>query len=389
MKKIIFIGLVFFLTILNFQYAEAKKKTYQNGNFRYTYKMEKKGVWITNIKPLSKKGIGTLKIPSQIKGKKVIKLGFDEDFDGYGSDSDYNIFGIRPDPEGNGSRLVPQHRINMVKKIKTIKIPSTVETLGFFCFDFIGDGKTINIPQKVKKYVISQFTKIKWKKITISAKNKKFKVKNGCLLSRDGTVVYGFVQKKKKMVIPETVKTIDTTDWHTQEAGVGDYNGCPTIVIPKSVNKIERYAFSTDEPVAIKIAKGNKRYAVQYDSVYSKVSGRLVLGYINNGVLKVPEKVTNINTDIAGILGKGTKLKKVIMPSGVKKIYNLFGFENCADEFICEIRCRKPPKLTASFYGGRIGSKYTVYVPKNCKNKYVESWKGKFEPILDVKYIEM
>ncbi len=159
MKKIIFITLVLFLTILNFQYAEAKKKTYQNGNFRYTYKMEKKGVWITNIKPLSNKGIGTLKIPSQIKGKKVIKLGFDEDFDGHGSDSDYNIFGIRPDPEGNGSRLVPQHRINMVKKIKTIKIPSTVETLGFFCFDFIGDGKTINIPQKVKKYVISQFTK--------------------------------------------------------------------------------------------------------------------------------------------------------------------------------------------------------------------------------------
>lgn len=42
MKKIIFITLVLFLTILNFQYAEAKKKTYQNGNFRYTYKMEKR-----------------------------------------------------------------------------------------------------------------------------------------------------------------------------------------------------------------------------------------------------------------------------------------------------------------------------------------------------------
>lgn len=388
MKKIIFITLVLFLTILNFQYAEAKKKTYQNGNFRYTYKTGKKGVWITNIKPLSNKGIGTLKIPSQIKGKKVIKLGFDEDFDGHGSDSDYNIFGIRPDPEGNGSRLVPQHRINMVKKIKTIKIPSTVETLGFFCFDFIGDGKTINIPQKVKKYVISQFTKIKWKKITISAKNKKFKVKNGCLLSRDGTVVYGFVQKKKKMVIPETVKTIDTTDWHTQEAGVGDYNGCPTIVIPKSVNKIAKYAFSTDKPVAIKIAKGNKRYAIQYGSVYSKVSSRLVLGYINcDGELRVPEKVTNINP--SGMLGEDTKLKKIIIPSGVKEIHKLFGMTYKMYDVTCVICCRKPPKLIDSFYGGISGCKYTVYVPKNCKNKYVESWKGKFDPALDVKYIEV
>ena len=388
MKKIIFITLVLFLTILNFQYVEAKKKTYQNGNFRYTYKTGKKGVWITNIKPLSKKGIGTLNIPSHIQGKKVVKLGADEDFDGYGSDGDCNVFGIGPDPEGNGSRLVPQHRINMVKKIKTIKIPSTVETLGFFCFDFIGDGKTINIPQKVKKYVISQFTKIKWKKITISAQNKKFKVKNGCLLSRDGTVVYGFVKKKKKMVIPETVKTIDTTDWHTQQAGTGDYNGCPVIVIPKSVNKIAKYAFSTDKPVTIKSAKGNKRYAVQYGSVYSKVSGRLVLGYINKGVLKVPEKVTRINNDTAGMLGWGTRLKKIIIPSGVKEIHSLLKTEYYVDEFICVIRCQKPPKLLDSLYVMYV-YKCTVYVPKNCKNSYEKEWKGKIDPDVDVKYIEV
>lgn len=114
MKKIIFTIFILFLSMINCQHIEAKKKKCQIGNFRYTYKVEKKGIWITKIKPLSNKGIATLKIPSRIKGKKVVKLGSDVDFDGEGDD--YNIFGIRIDPDAEKYRLVPEDMLNKVKK---------------------------------------------------------------------------------------------------------------------------------------------------------------------------------------------------------------------------------------------------------------------------------
>lgn len=374
MKKIIFTILILFLTMINCQHIEAKKKICRIGNFRYTYKVEEKGIWITKIKPLSNMGIATLKIPSRIKGKKVVKLGSDVDFDGEGDD--YNIFGIRIDPDAEKYRLVPEDILNKVKKIKTIKIPSTVEAIAVYCFAYVQDGKTINIPEKINKYAVYQFTHAKWKKITVSAKNKKYKVTNGCLLSKDGTVLYGFVQKKKTMVIPETVKSIKAVE----DNGGGDYNGCSTVVIPKGVNKIEEYAFETDKPVTIKIAKGNKRYAVQYGSVYSKVSGRLVLGYVNNGVLRVPEKVTYIRT--SGILG--SNLKKIIIPSGVKKIHHLLQMTYVTD-LTCVVQSKKPPKLIDSSFGyDKV--KLTVDVPKKCKNKYIKEWKF-FEDV-NVKFVE-
>lgn len=384
MRKVVVISLLLFISMLGYTRAEAKVYyqvgTYKAGKFQYDYKVLEKGIWITKITPLSGKGIATLKIPSKIAGKKIVKLGADGDLVGNidSPDRDTNLFGVTNYDEELWIVLSPKKINDRVKKIKTIKIPSTVKILTQNCFRNLQDGKNINIPAGVTKNVIGPFTRIKWNKITASDKSKEYKVSNGCLLSRDGKKLYGFVQKKKKIVIPSTVKRI--------VYDAGDFNGCSTIIIPQSVNKIDKEAFSTDQPVKVKIAKGNKRYAVKYGSVYSKVSGRLALGYVNNGVLKIPEKVTRI--DAHGLLGENPE--KIIIPASVKKICAIFHLSE-AENVTCVFKCKTPPKLThpiiigGYIYGGT-GQTYTIYVPKNCKDKYMKQWK--FSPDLDVTLVE-
>lgn len=385
MKKAVIISLFLFISMLGYTRAEAKEifryESKVDGKFRYDYKVQAKGgVWITKITPLSSKGIATLKIPSRLAGEKVVKLGADGDLVANidSPDRDTNLFGVTNYDNELWIVLSPKKINNRVKKIKTIKIPSTVKKLTQNCFKHLQDGKNINIPAGVTENVIGPFTRIKWNKITVSDKSKEYTVNNGCLLSRDGEKIYGFVQKKKKIVIPSTVKRIVDS--------VGDYNGCTTLVIPKSVNKIDKEAISTYKPLKVKIAKGNQRYAVKYGSVYSKVSGRLVLGYVNNGLLKIPEKVTRI--DDHGLLGENPE--KIIIPASVKKICDLFHLSE-AEKVTYIFKCKNPPKLThpiilGGYIHGGTGRSHTIYVPNNCKDRYMKQWK--FYPDLDVTWVE-
>lgn len=198
MKKIIIISLFLFVSMTNYTHAEAKTKTCQIGAFRYKYKVEEQGVWIINITPLSGNGIATLNIPSRLSGKKVVKLGASGDAvtNSDDFDRDTNLFGVGQNEDYPG--LLPQNIHRKVEKIKTIKIPSTVKILTYNCFRHLQEGKNINIPAGVTENVKFQFTVPRWNKITVSSKNKAYKVKNACLLSKNGKKLYGFVQKKKK-----------------------------------------------------------------------------------------------------------------------------------------------------------------------------------------------
>ena len=360
MKKMILLFLLCFAFMINFSDVKAERgKVTIKGNFQYSYKIQKEGVWITNIRPLSNQGISTLKIPSKLAGKKVVKLGNSKDrMDSLG-DNEPNLFGVEYSGEDDGT-YVPADVYERVKKIKTIRIPETVKKITYQCFDDIPAGKNINIPKGVVENV-ELFTYYKnWNKVTISPKNKKYKAVDGCLLTKNGKKLLGFLKKKEKVVIPKTVKRIPS--W-------GDYCGVSTIVIPKSVTRIERYALNTDEPVTVKIAKDNKRYAVKNGSIYSKVSGRLVSGYVKNGVLNIPENVTVIREH--GLLGSRPKI--VIIPSSVKEIYDIGNLVE-GSHLTCVMKGENPPKLV-DLRGGF--SSVTLYVPKGCKNKYLKKWKFK------------
>lgn len=363
MKKLLLTFSLLVIGILT--YSQASARTYKSGAFSYHYKVEKGNVWITKIDFVSNKGLGTLNIPSRIKGKKVVAIGpSKEDFED-GDNHKENIFGVFENPEVDFFELVPSDLHNKVGKIKKIVLPSTLKQISMNCFSNVQDGKIINIPKNVTKYVVGQFTQAKWKKITISPKNPKLKVKNGCLLSKNGKEVYGIVQKRKKIYIPDTVNVIDTG---ILEDGVadGDYNGADTIIIPQSVKLIRGSSLNTRKPVTIKIDKGNKRYAVKDGSVYSKKTGRLVAGYVKNGVLSIPNTVFKITEP--GYLG-GMYIKKIIVPSSVKKMESIF---LSPEQITFVFKGATPPKLTSEELMS-FSTKIVVYVPKKYKSVY-DKW---------------
>ena len=367
MKKILYVTMFFLTLTMMFANAEkAEAKCYKSGAFSYQYKIEKGSVWITKIEIISNKGVATLKIPSHINGKEVTAIGSSKEDFKDGDEHKMNIFGVFVNPDIESYELIPSEVHKKVSKIKKIILPSTLKKISKNCFINVQDGKTINIPKNVTWNVITQFTRVKWRKLEISPKNSKYKIKNGCLLSKNGKSVYGIVQKKKKICIPNSVKIIDVGILKDGTAD-GDYNGADTIVIPKSVNKIGFCALETKKSVIIKIDKKNKRYAVKDGAVYSRKNGRLVAGYIKNGVLSIPNTVSKI-TDATSYLG-GQNIKKVIVPSSVKKMAGIFLRPN---KITFVFKGKKPPKLTnRELIAFNIPT--IVYVPAKYRKVY-EDW---------------
>lgn len=369
MKKFLLLFTLFFFGLLNFNLAGAKEKSCVREGFLYEYNVQKKGTWITKITPLSSKGISTLKIPKKLGGREVVKLGSTGAIFFIGDintkEPNPNIFGVEDSSDGDGT-LVPENVQKRVKIIKKIQIPSTVDSIALNCFSDVPDGKIINIPKGIVRGLDEEgygFTKIKWKKITVSSQNTKYKISSGCLLSKNGKKLYGFVQRKKKINIPEGVKTI---------ANGGDYNGTSTIVIPKSVTKIKENAMTTKEPVTIKVSLKNKRYAVNNGSLYSKKTGRLVAAYIKDGVLDIPGAVKTVNH--TGVLGLDVRIKKVIVPSSVTGVAFPYVFLE-QQPLIYEFKGITPPEMLA--LPGCCGfEKSKIYVPKNCRETYLKKWKA-------------
>ena len=287
------------------------------GNFKFTYQeLTSNEVWITKIDILGGKNVSILKIPLKINGKKVVKLGSK-----YDPEDDFvethNIFGIYRSEDDEIIR--PKKIINKVAYIKQIILPSTVTAITPNCFRLVQDGKCINIPSRLTKN-ISYLCEIKWKEFSISSKNKKYKVKNGVLLSKDGKIAHGSVKFMKKLNIPKGVKTIN-------DQSIFYGSGITDFYIPASVNKIGFQSLFFSDVVRFHVSKKNKHYAETNDCVYSKKSGRLVA-------------------------------------ASVKKIESFWSpyRENITYVF----KGKKPPKIESSF--AFRGIKFQV--PKGCKKAY-------------------
>jgi len=377
MKKIIYAAMFFLaITMMCGNAEKAKAKSYKAGKFKYQYKNTKKGVWITKITPLSSKGISKLNIPAKIKGKKVVKLGNTNDKD----TTDYttlNLFGVRIGYYEEGGIHIPSNpKVHKrVAKIKKIRIPDSVVSITPSCFFDVQEGKEINIPKGVKREVVNQFTRVKWKKVKISSKNKTYKVKSGCLLSKNGKILYGLVYKKKRVVVPKTVTEINTADTRdTVENSIGDhgmsFRGCEILVLPKSVKKISIFSYSM---MKVEVDSASKYFASKDGSVYSKKDGTLVWLYQTDGIYNIPDGVKEIPYDF-GTYGKA---KKIIIPASVKKVSNIVQYCGIkAPIIVCN--GKEPPTLlkeqTNSVVGLGDEVNVKVYVPKGCKDAYEKTW---------------
>nr|MBP3598935.1 hypothetical protein [Eubacterium sp.] len=368
MRKLFVLMAFLALGMLNVNESKAWTDSVVRGNYEFEYKPTKGGYWITQIIPCSDKGIETLAIPEKIKGKKVVKLGpRDREPDEEG----VNLFGVSNAPDEAKYGYTPKKIHIRTEKIKKIQIPETVKVITPSCFNMIQHEKSINIPQGVSKDV-EDLVGYNWKKFKISSKNKWYKIKNGCLLSKDGKVLYGPVIKKEKIVVPKTVKIMKSVSVA--------YDGVSTIILPKSLKKIEDEGLNINTQVTIKIAKGNKTYGVKYGCIYNKKTGRLVAGSAPNGVFQIPEGVIYA-TSYDGFLGK--KAQKIIVPASVEKLDRVLGFFEGPDgEFV--MKGKKPPKFTCAITNGV--KNVIVYVPKGCISIYEQALK--FDRSVNVTYIE-
>lgn len=283
-----------------------------------------------------------------------------------GDSDDYtSLFGVYTLEEETG--LFPEKIRKRVSNIKKIHIPSTVREITYNCFNYIQDGKSINIPKEVEENVEHLAINIKWSKFKISKKNYKYKVENGCLVSQDGGYLYGLINKTKrikKLVIPETVKIIPVfmQTWDVDE-----------IYMPAGMKEMALYGPTTKKPVRVKIGKGSKTYAIKEGSIYNRITGRLVSGYVKDGVLKIPSKITSVGNN--GYLGP--KPSKIIIPSSVREINQLLGMTD-SKNFVCVCKGKKPPKLVDED-GSETVKNMTIYVPQNCKKIYEKKWKSEWK----------
>ncbi len=386
MRRILLVLMMIFLGTLNIHEAQAETDSVIRGNYEFEYESTKGGVWITKVTPLSNKGIATLKIPAKIKGKKVVKFGTKVLKNAEWQDNGYseNVFGVGDAPDDVDYPCEPMDIYERTKKIKKIQIPETVKTITRRSFHYFHDGASINIPKGVRKDV-EYFAYYKWKKIIISSKNKKYKKGNGCLLSKDGKTLYGFVEKKDKIVVPKTVKKMVTRISLA-------YDGVSTIVLPKGLREIEREGLKISSKVTIKVAKGNKKYAAKHGCLYNKKTGRLVTACAPDGVFRIPEGVTYVTgyyvddgviVDDAGFQRVGGVANKMIVPESVKQLENLLKFSTTKN-FTCVMQGKTPPELINPGVFGV--ENVTIYVPKGCKSAYEQAWK--MEKDVTVTYIE-
>lgn len=379
MKKIIYAAMFFLaITMMCGNAGKAEAKSYKAGKFKYQYKNTKKGVWITKITPLSSKGISKLNIPAKVKGKKVVKLGNTKDK--YGTDDEArNIFGLMMcDPDGVGNFVISNTKAQKrIEKIKKINLPSSIVSITPRCFYYVQDGKEINIPKGVKKEVVNQFTRVKWKKVKISSKNKTYKLKSGCLLSKNGKILYGLVYKKKKLIVPKTVTEINTSDSRdTVENTIGDHGlaffGCETIVISKNVEKINCYIYNCSL-MKVEVDPANKYFASKDGSLYNKKNGKLIWLHQSDGIYNIPDGVKEIPYDFYA----DGKAKKMIIPASTKKVSNVSRYFSVKDAII--VCCGKePPMLTENkwlHFNEFDVMNFTIYVPKGCKETYEKAWK--------------
>ena len=377
MKKIIYAAMFFLaITMMCGNAEKAEAKSYKAGKFKYQYKNTKKGVWITKITPLSSKGISKLNIPAKIKGKKVVKLGNTKDK--YGTDDEArNIFGLMMcDPDGVGNFVISNTKAQKrIEKIKKINLPSSIVSITPRCFYYVQDGKEINIPKGVKKEVVNQFTRVKWKKVKISSKNKTYKVKNGCLLSKNGKVMYGLVYKKKRVVVPKTVTAIETDGTrdtaHSETVHGLAFLGCETLVLPKSVEKVRIFSYSM---MKVEVDSGSQYFASKDGSLYDKKDGRLVWLYQTDGIFDIPDGIREIPEPIRTY----GWAKKIIIPASVKKVANIVQYCYVKDPVIV-CKGKEPPTLSKEQTNSAVSLRdevinITVYVPKGCKDAYEKTW---------------
>ena len=129
-------------------------------------------------------------------------------------------------------------------KMKKNRIPTSVKTIKAKAFNG-SQATSIVIPKSVKKIEAKALSSKKVTKVSLSSKNKIYKMANNCIYRKSDGLLVGVIAKTKKVSIPSKVKVIDDT-----VSVMGKIGTKNQVHIPKSVNKVvECWMFYGDATV--------------------------------------------------------------------------------------------------------------------------------------------
>lgn len=313
--------------------------------FKFYYSdLSDSSICIWKIEKENKSENTILCIPEKIDGKNVVSIG-NEPYDI--KSLKRNIFGgfcCKNDTKANCPYLTK------------IVLPKTLKKISPEAFVGLMDGVSINIPQDVESD-ISPMCTTKWKCFNLNKKNSNFKKINHLLLSKNGKKVYGLLEKSDEVIIPEGVTSI------ASEAFLN--NNIKKITIPKSVNKIGKFAFSQPRSAKFELDRDNKYFILSSNSIFSR-SGILVVAHTVGNKLVVPEGVKKI---IEGV-SYGGKVTSIVFPKTLKIIGSFW--DNGINNNISSIKfCgNKPPEMSenCNFPRGNI------YVKKGTRTNYISEF---------------
>ncbi|MCM1245865.1 MAG: leucine-rich repeat domain-containing protein [Roseburia sp.] len=357
-------------------------ETYKQKEADYTvcYSYDDMECWIRQIKLHPKKAdTSVLRIPGVIKGRTVTRIGSQSVEGGV---KWFNVFGTSyTDDEDEGECFTPN-----TKSVKQIILPDSIDEILYLAFGGMENLEKINLPKNLKevnKGIFRGCKKLKGVKIPaktekinfeafsgcksfewikVAKKNRNYKIKEGALLSKDGTKLYTWDKKRDYYKVPEGVKTIK------EEANC--FYTLKNVYLSSSVSKIERAALNcgTSEALEVRLSNKNKNYAKAGKCIYEKKTGKLVVAFTEKGILKIPNKVTKLTADISW---RGGTTHKIMIPSSVKDlgqnwVWGIYSAERQTIQF----EGTKPPEPIGKYPNTCLPGQCDYLVPDKSYKQY-------------------
>lgn len=368
-----------------------EKKTIVVKKGAFTFKAHpaagKRQAWIYQVKVNPKKGsTKTLKFPSKIKGRAVTKLGWSENI---GKDNEFykTIFNVWVEEahdcdgyfkalKGIKKMVIPK-TVNEItncafsgmRSLEKVTIPSGVKNLSRSLFYGCRKLKTVQLPKKLRKFDKTVFLDCpSVKTIKISKANRVISVKNGAVLSKDGTKLLWVLPTRKKYTIPGSVNTIAAFAF--EDAGI------KKMKLPATVTKLEPYALYCLTMKEIDVDEKHPVYAKEGQCIYEKKTGELIAAIVKKDKILISSKVTVLSKKacMVGMKHDG-KLKRLDIPETVKKLVTGWIF---FDSLSCKVyfHSATPPLIEATVPGWQYSALpcfNPVYVPAGSEKVY-EDW---------------
>ncbi len=352
MKKqliLIFFFVLFCYIVSDTIEAKAGEK---NSLFEYETKSLGNGTCrITEIRIKKDKGISMLRVPNTINGEIVVSIGpgmIDEKNEDrilqnvfllstyadhgnpykYQKDWHYKLRSWYYKPSHDQQKIramkikkiilpdciteIKEDCFAMLKGLKKIKLPKNLTVIGHNSFAGTPNLKTIHLRANVKDGVINMAkTGFPWKSFTISSQNPYYKMKKGCILSKNGRIFYS-PAKIKDIRIPDSVTTIEQRTFYNCTI--------KSLYLGARVKKVKTNALCTKNRCHITLSPLNPYLAKSVQCIYYKKNKEIIAGIPKKRILKISNRIKVINNDGFSIVGMTPPLRKLYIPKSVKKL---------------------------------------------------------------------